>query len=339
MLTTPLLERLAKRGAVDVVATAASAPLLANHPAVRDVIVYDKRGLHSGLLGMAKISKVLRYREVNGIKVARNAQVAYMAQGSLRSAFIARLAAIPSVVGFNSSGGRPLYTKRIPFNPALHHSARLLSLADISVSSASDLRPTLYPSEQDEATVRELLKQSGVSQSNKVVALAPGSVWATKRWPYYSDLAAKLSEQLRDGISIVLIGGPGDRDMCDNISRAVSDTGTTTVVNLAGRLSLLQTAALIRGASVVVTNDSAPLHLASAMNTPTVALFGPTVPALGFGPLATISSIIERSGMECRPCSAHGPKQCPLGHWKCMREIDAASVTSAALLGVGLDRG
>jgi heptosyltransferase II len=84
-----------------------------------------------------------------------------------------------------------------------------------------------------------------------------------------------------------------------------------------------------------VTNDSSPLHLASAMNTPTLAVFGPTVPAFGFGPLADRSTVAQVEGLDCRPCDRHGPRRCPLGHWRCMREItagDAAGLAHALLV-------
>jgi heptosyltransferase II len=86
---------------------------------------------------------------------------------------------------------------------------------------------------------------------------------------------------------------------------------------------------LIERAAVLVTNDSAPLHLASAVDTPTVAIFGPTVPAFGFGPRASQSAIVERTDLRCRPCSTHGPVKCPLGHHNCMRGIPATAVHDA----------
>jgi heptosyltransferase-2 len=76
----------------------------------------------------------------------------------------------------------------------------------------------------------------------------------------------------------------------------------------------------------LVTNDSAPQHLASAVGTPTVTLFGPTVPAFGFGPLAPRSRTLGHPALSCRPCHPHGPPACPLGHWRCMQELDVDEV-------------
>ncbi|HEX5831084.1 MAG TPA: glycosyltransferase family 9 protein, partial [Gemmatimonadaceae bacterium] len=88
-----------------------------------------------------------------------------------------------------------------------------------------------------------------------------------------------------------------------------------------GRLTLLGSAELLRRCAALVTNDSAPQHLASAMATPTVALFGPTVPDFGFGPLAPRVAVAGVDALPCRPCDRHGPRRCPLGHWKCMQEL------------------
>ena len=100
-------------------------------------------------------------------------------------------------------------------------------------------------------------------------------------------------------------------------------------VNACGRLTLRESAALIGRATVLVTNDSAPLHLATAMDTPVVALFGPTVTEFGFGPVRAGDVALGVDGLQCRPCSSHGPPQCPLGHHRCMRELTVAAVLAA----------
>jgi heptosyltransferase-2 len=95
-----------------------------------------------------------------------------------------------------------------------------------------------------------------------------------------------------------------------------------------GILSLLASAELIGRAQAIVTNDSAPQHLASAMGTPTLTIFGPTVPEFGFGPLAERHAVAGHDGLSCRPCHRHGPERCPLGHWRCMRELGPEYVSS-----------
>jgi heptosyltransferase II len=97
----------------------------------------------------------------------------------------------------------------------------------------------------------------------------------------------------------------------------------------AGQLTLRESAALLARARILVTNDSAPLHLATAVGTPIVALFGPTVPAQGFGPRGSRDVVLGHAGLACRPCSAHGPQVCPLLHHRCMRELSIETVLAA----------
>jgi heptosyltransferase-2 len=302
VLTTPLLAELAARGPVDVVATPAAAALLANHPAIRALIPYDKRGAESGFGGVLRLASRLR---------ANRYDAAYLAQGSWRSAALALAARVPRRIGFDTSAGRFLYSERVTHRGNEHHAVRLWRLAAGNAAEPpSALRPSLFPSAADKATVDQLL--AAVPRDGaKYLALAPGSIWGTKRWPHFPALAARLAPVYR----IIVIGAGADAPLAADIAAAA---GPGRAVDATGKLSLLQSAALIERCAALVTNDSAPLHLASAMGTPTVAIFGPTVPGFGFGPLADRRAIAEVTGLDCRPCSSHGPLACPLGHFKCM---------------------
>ena len=306
VLTTPLLSHLSRDGAVDVVGTPAATALLANHAAVRRVIPYDKRGAERGIAGFWKLAMQLRETRYDR---------ALLAQGSARSGALAMAAGIRTRIGFDTSAGRRFYTDRVSYIENEHHALRLLRLGGAAGGGAAT-RPSLYPGTPERAAVDALLK----GYEGTLIALAPGSVWATKRWPGYAGLAAALAAHGR----IVVIGAAADRELAASIQSAVPET-----IDATARLSLLASAELIRRCAVLVTNDSAPQHLASAMNTPTVTIFGPTVPQFGFGPLADRATTIGVESLACRPCDRHGPMSCPLGHWKCMREVTVAEVTSA----------
>lgn len=312
VLTTPLIARLAEHGPVDVLVTPASARLLANHPAIRETIVYDKRGRDRSVTGFARMANRLRGRRYDA---------AYLAQGSARSGALALAARIPRRVGFETSSGRAFYTVRVPAPAGMHHAEKLFTLGSAGGArpwSRDELRPRLYPGAGESRIVDELLG-AGAGDGRPLVALAPGSVWATKRWPHYPALARALAARAR----LLVIGGKDDTALAAEILSAADDPAA---VDATGRLTLLASAELIGRAKVIVSNDSAPLHLASAMGTPTVAVFGPTVPAFGFGPLARRSAIVEDDMLACRPCDRHGPKRCPLGHWKCMLHQSPARV-------------
>ncbi len=312
VLTTPLIALLAEHGPVDVLCTKAGRALLANNPAVRDIIVYDKRGADRGVAGFRRIAAALRERRYDA---------AYHAQGSVRSGALTFTAGIPDRVGFASSAGRLFYTTRIRAIERAHHAARLLSLGTrdpLGDVATGEIRPHLYPGIIERAQVDAVLGRA--SAGTQIVALAPGSVWATKRWPYYPALAHELSQLGQ----VVVVGGEADTELAMEIVGATKGQA----LDATGKLSLLASADLIGRSAVLVTNDSAPLHLASAMNTPTVAVFGPTVPEFGFGPLAAASRIAGIATLDCRPCDKHGPQRCPLGHWRCMREITPDIVAS-----------
>jgi heptosyltransferase-2 len=318
VLTTPLIAELARRGPVDVVATPAAAPLLANNPSVREVIRYDKRGDETGLFGLFRAARSLRARATRdtGRRARRVPDVAYLAQGSVRSAMLALLAGVRERVGFDTSSGRALYTRRVPYRPELHHAERLwlLGAPDGARATAAQLRPRVFPGDADVSAVDALLADAGHASGETLVALAPGSIWPTKRWPYFPELAAALARRGR----IVIVGSSADRELADVV---VAAAGARRAIDATGRLTLLASAELIGRAAVLVTNDSAPQHLASAMGTATVTIFGPTVPEFGFGPLAPHSAAAGHPELDCRPCDRHGPRRCPLGHWRCMREL------------------
>ncbi|MDP9203065.1 MAG: glycosyltransferase family 9 protein [Gemmatimonadota bacterium] len=307
ILTTPLIAELARRGPVDVLLTPGGATALANNPHIRSVIRYDKRGTYGSALGL--------WQTIREIRSRRSYTAAYLAQGSFRSGLIAIMTGAKERVGFASSTGRVLYTKQVPYRPDRHHAERLwwLAMSDCADPPSRDqLRPRLYPSDEERYRVDLLLRQTG-STDEPFVALAPGSAWGTKRWPYYPELAKKLAEDVR----IAVIGSKADSALAAQIIDALPPGSAINGVGL----PLLASAELIGRARTIVTNDSAPQHLASAMGTPTLTIFGPTVPEFGFGPVAERHVVAGHDGLSCRPCHRHGPQRCPLGHWRCMREL------------------
>ena len=305
VLTTPLLAALAaQHGPVDVVTTPLGAPLLETHPAVRKVFPYDKRGADRGWTGLRGLAAQLRDERYDR---------AYLPHRSLRTATLALLAGIRSRIGFKGSWSF-LYTEARPKPRTGHETDRLLALAN---GASSIYRPQLRPTPEDERVAASLI-------DGDFVALAPGSIWGSKRWPYYVELAARLAAET----AVVVVGGADDNVLGDDIVQAVRPSGRAAV-NACGKLTLRQSAALIGRAALLVTNDSAPLHLATAMGTPVVALFGPTVTEFGFGPLRAGDVALGSDGLQCRPCSSHGPPACPLGHHRCMRELTVAAVMAA----------
>ena len=299
--------------------TPAGATLLENNPAVRRVVSYDKHGADRGPAAL--------WRVASRVRSAGPAGIAYCAQGSLRSALLARLAGFRDRVGFDTSAGRLLYSRRVTYRREQHHAERLLRLAvgDETAVAPEALTPSLHPSPADRDAAESMIAAHGAT-GERLIAIAPGSIWATKRWPGFPALARSLSPHGR----VIIVGGPDDRDLATLVTST-----TPNAIDATGRLSLLASAELIRRAALLVTNDSLPQHLASAMGTPTLTIFGPTVPGFGFGPLAAGSLAIGHEALACRPCHPHGPAVCPLGHHRCMRDLAESVVLARALERLG----
>ncbi len=182
--------------------------------------------------------------------------------------------------------------------------------------------PRVYPSARDRDRAEALLREAGWDGAAPLVGLAPGARWSTKGWP--GERWAELVCRVRAGGTgfPVLVGGKPDRELCGRI------LGDGPGASLAGRTTVLETAAVLARCTVLVTNDSAPLHLAVAVGTRVVALFGPTVQGFGFYPLGPEDVVLEQA-LPCRPCSLHGDDRCPEGHHRCMTGIGVPEVVSA----------
>jgi heptosyltransferase-2 len=304
ILTTPLLAALAREhGPVDLITTPAAAALVERHPAVRRVIRYDKRGKDRGAGGFLRLVNEIRnggYRRV------------YLPHRSWRSGALAWLGRIRERIGFHD-GSSIFYTSTVERPESGHEVERLLTLA--GRGEEPPVKIVVDPEDQRHAD--RWLADHGIS--GDFIALAPGSIWGTKRWPYYGELAGRLT------LPAVIVGGTEDRALGEQIVAASGGRAR----NAAGELSLRGSVALIGTARMLVTNDSAPLHMATATGTPVVALFGPTLPSFGFGPRGSGDRVVEHDHLACRPCSAHGPEVCPLGHHRCMREVGVDQVIEA----------
>jgi heptosyltransferase II len=174
-------------------------------------------------------------------------------------------------------------------------------------------RPKLYPSKADEDAVKPWT-------SGRYVTISPASVWHTKQWP--AEKWAELIETFPADVRVLLLGGPGDAGLCHRLKERLPHR---PIEVLAGRLSYLQSAALMRDAEMNYTNDSAPLHFASAMNAPVAGVFCSTIPGFGFGPLSERSYVIQtKEVLTCRPCGIHGKSTCPAGHFRCASGISVS---------------
>ena len=183
--------------------------------------------------------------------------------------------------------------------------------------------PDFYLGPEAGDQVSDWLRAMGLEEEANIVALAPGAAHATKRWPI-EHWRALVARNLESGAAVVIVGGPSDADL----GATLAEQGGGRVVSAAGIFGLQATAALIQRARVLVSGDTGVMHMASAVRTPVVGLFGPTVEAFGFFPYTPRASVVELP-LPCRPCTAQGSSRCPLGHHRCMIDIQPSVVYEA----------
>jgi heptosyltransferase-2 len=176
-------------------------------------------------------------------------------------------------------------------------------------------RPKLYPTPADFNAVSSYEREP-------LYTISPASLWFTKQYP--AEKWVELIARIPSHANICLLGAKSDDALCKSI---IAQSGHGGLVNLAGKLTLLQSAALMKKSRMNFTNDSAPMHLASAMNASVTAVFCSTIPGFGFGPLSDNSVVAEIPGdLACRPCGLHGQRSCPQQHFKCAFEIQVESL-------------
>jgi heptosyltransferase-2 len=323
ILTLPLIQALKRyypQSSIDVVVIPRTAEIFFNHPAISRIIPYDKHVREKGILKFWNLRSRLNGKKYDLIIVPHR---------SLRSAILTRSLKPQVSIGFDRSAGRWLFTDIVQHNPSSHEIERNLSLLSPLKIPAIQLElPRLYPTDKDKQAVDSVLNGLKLEQEGRMVAVAPGTIWNTKRWP--TDKFAAVCRLISsEGCTVLLVGSREDEELCKEICEIAQ---TNKVVNTAGRFSLLQSAELIRRCKVLVSNDSAPMHLAVSVGTPVMAIFGATVPEFGFAPRGPRDIIIETKGLKCRPCSIHGGEKCPIKTFECMMKISPESVAEKVRL-------
>ncbi|MEZ4917512.1 MAG: glycosyltransferase family 9 protein [Saprospiraceae bacterium] len=307
VLATPLIEKLHRfypEAELHFLLRKGNEGLLKDHPFLHRCWVWDKKTQkYAGLWRMLRAIRRERF------------DVVVNCQRFAAAGFLTVFSGARHTVGFDKNPLARFFSRRFPhqIGTGQHEVERNLSLIE-ALTDTSFQMPRLYPGEQDYAKVSELVG------AGPYVCMAPNSVWFTKQWPAHKWL--ELIERIPATYTVCLLGAPGDFDGCESIRLAAAHPD---VRNLAGKLNLLQSAALMAGAGMNYVNDSAPLHLASAMNAPVAAVFCSTVPDFGFGPLSTDRFLVESTdSLSCRPCGLHGHRACPKGHFDCAEGIYAA---------------
>lgn len=308
VLVTSILEKLHAfhpDAAIDLVVRKGNDGLFEGHPFVHKLHSWDKRnGKTRDLFRLIGDLRKTRYDHIiNAQRFFSTGLMTVLARGGEK-------------VGYDKNPLSFLFSRRVKhiIGDGRHEVERLNALIEHLTDGVRPL-PRLYPLDKHSAEA-----DGQLNDRSPYVCIAPASVWYTKQWP--TEKWIELIQALPRDLRIYLIGAPGDAALCELIARS-SERGFV----LAGKLSLLGTASLMSRAHMNYVNDSAPLHIASAMNAPVTVVFCSTVPAFGFGPLRANGRVVETAEkLKCRPCGLHGYKACPEGHFKCALSIDPNKV-------------
>jgi heptosyltransferase-2 len=306
ILATSVIEKLSTHypeARIDFLLRKGNEGLLQNNPGITRIFIWDKKKNKNRNLFriLGKIRKEKYDLVVNLQRFFSSGLLTAFSNGRIK-------------VGFNKNPFSFTFTSSVkhfvgqPEN-FIHEVERNHSLI-APYTNAKVLKPRLYPSEYDAQAISQY-------QTCPYICIAPASVWFTKQYP--KEKWIEFINSVPETYKVYLLGGVQDKLLCNEI---IGSSDRKGVEELCGKLSFLESAALMKDAKMNYVNDSAPLHIASSMNAPVCAVFCSTIPAFGFGPLSDSSKIVEVKEMTCRPCGLHGHKKCPEGHFKCGYKID-----------------
>ncbi len=302
ILATALLEKLHHhypQAEIDFLVRKGNEGLFTEHPYIHETLVWDKKqGKYTNLFLLLKKIRARKYDAVINL------------QRFAASGFLTAFSKAKEKIGFKKNPFSFLFDKVLIHSignrtvTGTHEVNRCLSLIEHLTDDQPQL-PQLYPTDNDWAKISTYTQ-------HPFITISPASVWFTKQTP--SEVWIEFLQKIPH-IPVYLLGGPDDSTLCMGIKNKSQHPNCTV---LAGQLNLLQSAALMSYAQMNYTNDSAPMHLCSAMNAPVTAVFCSTIPEFGFGPLSQKSYVVETHELlDCRPCGLHGFQKCPKGHFKC----------------------
>lgn len=322
ILTSPLIRAMRRQfpeAEIDLISNAATKKLFELNPNLNRIFPFVKKPFFAKIINFMRLVFLL-WRE--------KYECAVSVQSYMTSANLMYFGRIPRRIGFKR---QKLLTDPIVHGGLMHRTEYYLSLMKAFTDEKFDRQTEIFWTDAEESAARNLIaihRKSG----DFLLGMAPGSVWFTKRWP--QEYFVLLIDRLADAnVKIVLLGGPGEAALCREIEQqAVNEN----ILNIAGNYSITGSAAIIAKLDLMLVNDSAPLHLANAVKTDVVAIFGPTVRRYGFYPMRENDTMLERE-ISCRPCRHNGGPVCPEGHFKCMLEITPDLVLKALQQYVQID--
>ncbi|MGP3778899.1 lipopolysaccharide heptosyltransferase II [Halanaerobium saccharolyticum] len=316
------LRKLFPEARIDLVANSNFSELMRVNPNLDHVYSYNKGWTAARSYKFAKKLRMNNYQL--GINI----------QGNWRTALLLKLISAEKNIGYGGRG-RGLFLDEVVEKDNSSHMIELyleflnqmqqsqlltknFELQKLKFDSKEDYFPVLRIDETYNQSAAQKIENIGLT--DKFIVLNTGGSWETKRWPeeYFAEIANQLMEK---GYKILFVGGPSDTERVSYIINKIENRNM--IYNLCGKTSLLELAAILKKASLVISGDTGPVHVAAAVGTNTAAIFGPSDEEK-YAPCGKAKNIlIKNTGLYCRPCGEH---ECPLEHFKCMRELSPEMV-------------
>ena len=281
-----------------------------------ELTLMTRKGLGRVFEGFKYLDRIIEREDRNLIKLSKtvkefNFDIVLSPHRSHRTSLALFLSGIKERVGFDISGFSFLYTKKVKYERKHEIERNLDLLKAVSENPVMDRKPELP---MNSSFYLKTLERFSLKEKT-YVTLSPGSEWETKRWipEYFAEVGNHFFNR---GFKIVILGSKSEKSICKTVSSRIPGS-----IDLSGETGIDELIAIIKGAKLSITNDSAPAHIASSFETPVVTIFGSTVKDFGFYPYGKRSAIAEVKNLYCRPCGIHGRRKCPEKHFKCMKDL------------------
>lgn len=303
ILTLPMIQKLKEilpDALIDVISIPQTKDLFENSPHVNKVYSYNKKGNQKSIFSLIKFANELKKNKYTHI---------YSPHRSFRSSMLVYLLNAEKSFGFDTASFSFVYKRTVKYDKSSHEVNRNLKLAGMKIENDNwKILPEIKSSPECEIKIDNIVKDI----VNPIAAIAPGSVWQTKKYPEVS--FEKLTEYLiAKNYFIIFIGGQTDYEICERLSNRVNNWS----LNCAGKLTIVESIELLRRCKLLISNDSAPTHMGMAADIPVLTIYCSTIPEFGFYPYNKYSSYLSLDGLECKPCGIHGRKSCPINTFDC----------------------
>ena len=317
ILTLPFIQELKKQKAnyfIDVLCIPLTAEIFEASPYIDSVIQMDKKGKQKSFFSFLRFIKELRLK---------NYDIVFSPHRSLRSALITLSLSVKESYGFENSSLKFAYKYCVKYDPFNHEVRRNLEFIDSDFSGEKwRILPEILVSKDSKKRVLDYLNENGIK---KFVAIAPGTVWETKKYPIeYFKLVVQYFT--KNEFNVIVIGSAEDKILCENLTM----DGEKFVFITAGEFSFIETIELLKSCSLLICNDSAPTHMGMCADIPVLTIYCSTVPEFGFYPYNNRSDYISFNELNCKPCGIHGFNSCPTATFDCAKLLDPKVVIAKA---------